>query len=216
MISFQNVTFRYGRRVILKELSFTAERGQCTVLAGPNGIGKSTALALAAGALRPNAGSIYRSGRLGYAPQEATVLPDLNVRDNLKFFAALCHGDIPEEPFLPLEAAGKKRVGKLSGGMQKRLSLVCAALGEPDILLLDEPCIGLDVAAQELLFRQIARWKEQGRCILYAGHNAAELEAVCDRLVLLGNQDAQVLERSQIQDFSATLSQWIAPPTKDA
>ena len=69
MISFQNVTFRYGRRVILKELSFTAERGQCTVLAGPNGIGKSTALALAAGALRPNAGSIHRSGRLGYAPR---------------------------------------------------------------------------------------------------------------------------------------------------
>ena len=102
------------------------------------------------------------------------MLADLNVRDNLKFFAALCHGDIPEEPFLPLEAAGKKRVGKLSGGMQKRLSLVCAALGEPDILLLDEPCIGLDVAAQELLFRQITRWKEQGRCILYAGHNAAE------------------------------------------
>lgn len=209
MISFQNVTFRYGKRVILKELSFTAEKGQCTVLAGPNGIGKSTCLALASGALSPKSGKILREGRLGYAPQEATVLPDLNVRDNLKFFAALCRAPIPEEPFLPLDAAGKKRVGKLSGGMQKRLSLVCASLGEPELLLLDEPCIGLDVAAQELLFRQIETWKQQGRCILYAGHNAAELEQVCDRLVLLGDGEHRVLERSEIPDFEELLSQWI-------
>ena len=69
MISFQNVTFRYGSRVILKDVSFTAQPGTCTVLAGPNGIGKSTALALAAGALRPRSGKITREGRLGYAPQ---------------------------------------------------------------------------------------------------------------------------------------------------
>lgn len=213
MIAFQNVTFRYGSRVILKDLTFTAEAGQCTVLAGPNGIGKSTALALAAGALRQRSGKIRREGTLGYAPQEATVLPDLNVRDNLKFFAGLCHAPIPQEPFLPLADAGNKRVGKLSGGMQKRLSLVCAALGDPDILLLDEPCIGLDIAAQELLFEQIRRWKQQGRCILYAGHNASELETVCDRLVLLRGQDYRVLERAEIQDFGATLSQWIALPT---
>ena len=212
MIAFQNVTFRYGSRVILKNLTFTAEAGRCTVLAGPNGIGKSTALALAAGALRPKSGKIRREGTLGYAPQEATVLPDLNVRDNLKFFAGLCHAAVPQEPFLPLDGGGNKRAQKLSGGMQKRLSLVCAALGDPDILLLDEPCIGLDLGAQELLFRQIALWKQQGRCILYAGHNAEELQTICDRLVLLRGPDYQVLERSEIQDFGATLAQWIAMP----
>lgn len=215
MIAFEDVTFRYGKRVIFKELSFTAQPGQCTVLAGPNGIGKSTCLALAAGALSPKNGRILRTGRLGYAPQEATVLPDLSVRDNLKFFAALCHAAIPEEPFLPLDPAGKKRVGKLSGGMQKRLSLVCAALGDPEILLLDEPCIGLDVAAQELLFRQIGHWKQQGKCILYAGHNAAELEAVCDRLVLLGDGKHLVLEREEISDLEGLLSQWISQPREE-
>ena len=215
MISFQNVTFRYGKREILRELSFTAQAGHCTVLAGPNGIGKSTCLALAAGALPLKAGRILREGRLGYAPQEAAVLPDLNVRDNLKFFAALCRAEVPREIFLPLESAGKKRVGKLSGGMQKRLSLVCAALGEPEILLLDEPCIGLDVAAQELLFRQIGHWKQQGKCILYAGHNAAELEAVCDRLVLLGDGKHLVLEREEISDLEGLLSQWISQPREE-
>ena len=216
MISFQNVTFCYGKRVILKELSFTAEKGRCTVLAGSNGIGKSTCLALASGALPPKSGKILRKGRLGYAPQEAAVLPDLNVRDNLKFFAALCQAEIPEEPFLPLDPAGKKRVGKLSGGMQKRLSLVCAALGDPEILLLDEPCIGLDVAAQELLFRQIGLWRQQGKCILYAGHNAAELEQVCDRLVLLGDGEYRVLEREEIPDFEELLSRWISQPREEA
>lgn len=211
MISFEHVSFRYGSRVVLEDLTFTAPAGQCTVLAGPNGIGKSTALALAAGALRPRSGRIRREGTLGYAPQEPTVLEDLNAQDNLKFFAGLCHASVPQEPFLPLEEAGRKRAGKLSGGMRKRLSLVCAALGEPDILLLDEPCIGLDVAAQDLLFRQIDRWKQEGRCILYAGHNAAELQTVCDRLVLLGDGEYQLLERSQIGDFGRTLTQWMLP-----
>lgn len=211
MISFQNVTFRYGSRVILKDVSFTAQPGTCTVLAGPNGIGKSTALALAAGALRPRSGKIIREGKLGYAPQEAAVLPDLNAKDNLRFFAGLCRAPLPENPFLPLEGAGRKRAGKLSGGMQKRLSLVCADLGSPENLLLDEPCIGLDVNAQSLLFEQIVRWKAEGRCILYAGHNAAELESVCDRLVLLGEGEYQVLDRTEIPDFGAVLTQWLTP-----
>lgn len=211
MISFQNVTFRYGSRVILKDVSFTAQPGTCTVLAGPNGIGKSTALALAAGALRPRSGKITREGELGYAPQEAAVLPDLNVKDNLRFFAGLCRAPLPENPFLPLEGAGRKRAGKLSGGMQKRLSLVCADLGRPENLLLDEPCIGLDVNAQSLLFEQIARWKAEGRCILYAGHNAAELETVCDQLVLLGDGEYRVLDRTEIPDFGAVLTQWLTP-----
>ena len=106
MISFQNVTFRYGSRVILKDVSFTAQPGTCTVLAGPNGIGKSTALALAAGALRPRSGKIIREGKLGYSPQEAAVLPDLNVKDNLRFFAGLCRAPLPENPFLPLVLLG--------------------------------------------------------------------------------------------------------------
>lgn len=209
MVSFSDVCFQYGARVILDRLSFTAETGMCTVLAGPNGIGKSTALALAAGALKPRSGTVSCRGTVGYAPQEAALFPDLSVRDNLKFFAGLHRAPLPEAPFLPLDTAGNKRVGKLSGGMQKRVSLVCAELGSPDILLLDEPCIGLDIAAQKLLFAQIEQWKAQGRCILYAGHNAAEMETVCDRLVLLRTHESKILSRAEIGGFDATLRDWI-------
>lgn len=210
MIEFHNVSFRYGSRVILEGLTFTAEPGMCTVLAGPNGIGKSTALSLAAGVLKPKSGNVYTWGRVGYAPQEAALFEDLSVRDNLKFFASLRGAAIPKEPFLPLSDARNKRVGKLSGGMQKRVSLVCADLGSPEILLLDEPCIGLDIAAQKLLFQQIHRWKQEGRTILYTGHNAAELTEICDRLVLLRTNEHKVLNRQEIASFDETLQEWIA------
>lgn len=209
MITFSSVCFCYGSRVILDNLSFTAEPGKCTVLAGANGIGKSTALALAAGTMQPRSGRIRRSGAVGYAPQEPTLFSDLSARDNLKFFAKLRGAQVPDRPFLPLDSAGRKRVGKLSGGMQKRVSLVCADLGSPEILLLDEPCIGLDIAAQKLLFEQIQVWKQQGRCILYAGHNAEEIASVCDRLVLLRTHECKILSRPDIPDFGTTLREWI-------
>lgn len=209
MVRFSDVSFQYGSRVILDGLSFEAGAGMCTVVAGANGIGKSTALALAAGALKPRSGRVTCQGTVGYCPQEAALFSDLSVWDNLKFFAGLRHAPLPDAPFLPLDSAGNKRVGKLSGGMQKRVSLVCAELGSPDILLLDEPCIGLDIAAQKLLFRQIERWKAQGRCILYAGHNAAEIETVCDRLVLLHTHESKILTRDEIQSFDTTLRDWI-------
>lgn len=214
MIQFDNVCFRYGSRVILDNLSFTAEPGKCTVLAGPNGIGKSTALALAAGALKPRSGRIRCKGTVGYAPQEPALFSDLSAKDNLKFFASLHGAHVPRTPWLPLDGAGRKRVGKLSGGMQKRVSLVCADLGNPAILLLDEPCIGLDIAAQKLLFARIAQWKQEGRCILYAGHNAAELEEICDRLILLRTHESRTLDRNAIGNFDLTLRTWIemTPP----
>lgn len=254
MIEFKNVSFRYGSRVILDQVSFTAEPGQCTVLAGPNGIGKSTAIALAAGALKCDSGEVKCSGSLGYAPQEVALFSDLSVEDNLKFFANLRGVAVPKETFLPLdrsrgnaenrsgsssspgttslgtsstsgtEPSGEvsslkakilgffhpvKKVENLSGGMQKRVSLVCADLGSPEVLLLDEPCIGLDIAAQKILFQQIEKWKLEGRCILYAGHNAAEIATICDRLVLLRRHEHKVLERAEISSFEEVLQDWI-------
>ena len=186
MISFQNVTFRYGSRVILKDVSFTAQPGTCTVLAGPNGIGKSTALALAAGALRPRSGQITREGKLGYAPQEAAVLPDLNVKDNLRCFAGLCRAPLPENPFLPLEGAGRKRAGKLSGGMQKRLSLVCADLGSPENLLLDEPCSALDVKSTQTIEDLLVQLK-QHYTIVIVTHNLFQARRIADDCIFLLN-----------------------------
>lgn len=205
MIEFNDVCFGYGSKKVVKNLSFVAEPGKCTVLAGPNGVGKSTVLALAAGALRPDSGHIRRSGRLGYAPQEAALFEDLSVKDNLKFFARVCNVPIPSGFCLPIGDVLRKKVGKLSGGMRKRVSIVCADLGAPLILLLDEPCAGLDVASQQMLLAQISKWKQEGRCILYAGHDPEELRAVCDRLVLMNGEHTTVLDPGEVEDLPALL-----------
>lgn len=209
MIEFDKVSFRYGSKTVVDDLSFTAPDGCCTVLAGPNGIGKSTVLALAAGVLRPRSGKIRRSGSFGYAPQEAGLFGDLSVKDNLRFFARAAGTRLPDRFFLPIEDFLGKRVSKLSGGMQQKVSLVCAGLGEPACLLLDEPCAGLDLQAKELLFSQIAAWKQQGRCILYVAHDPEEIDAVCDRLVLLGENGAAVSDRESIPDLAQFLKSGI-------
>ena len=205
MIEFDAVCFGYGSKKVVKDLSFVAEPGKCTVLAGPNGVGKTTALALAAGALRPDSGHIRRDGKLGYAPQEAALFEDLSVRDNLKFFARVCNVPVPTRFCLPIGDVLRKKVGKLSGGMRKRVSIVCADLGCPPILLLDEPCAGLDAAAQQMLLAQIGKWKQEGRCILYVGHDPEELRAVCDRLVLMTGEKTTVLDADRLSDLPALL-----------
>lgn len=198
MICFENVSFSYGKKTIIEILSFSAAAGECLAIAGENGVGKSTVLALAAGALSPSAGRIARQGEVGFIPQEPALFSDLSVRDNLRFFAALRGVRLPEAYCLPLDGVLRKPVGKLSGGMQKRVSIVCADLGAPDIMILDEPCAGLDVNAQALLVEQIAAWKREGRCILYTGHDPQELSAVCDRLLFLQGTQAVAM-----QDVSA-------------
>lgn len=183
MIEFKNVSFSYGSKAVINDLSFTVNEGECFVIAGENGAGKSTVLALAAGILRPDSGTVTVTGSIGYAPQQPTLFEDLTVLDNLRFFARLRGVSVPDEFFLPISGFLKKPVGKLSGGMKKRVSLVCAGIGSPDVMLLDEPASALDAQSQSLLRDRVLSWKSEGKCILYVGHDLKELEAIGDRLV---------------------------------
>ncbi len=190
MITFETVSFFYGKRPIVENLSFRADAGECLVLAGPNGVGKSTVLALAAGALAPKGGRVLRQADVGFIPQEPALFSDLSVKDNLRFFASLRGTALPEHFCLPIEDVLLHPVGKLSGGMQKRVSIVCADLGAPKLMILDEPCAGLDLNAQTMLADLIAQWKRDGRCILYTGHDPYELAQVGNRLLFLDGSGA--------------------------
>lgn len=203
MIAFENVNFSYGKKSVIRNLSFTAEAGECFAIAGENGVGKSTVLALAAGALKPRSGTIACDAPIGFIPQECALFPDLSVRDNLRFFAALRHVPVPQTFCLPIGDVLRKPVGKLSGGMQKRVSIVCADIGAPRLMILDEPCAGLDLNAQELLVQVIAQWKREGRCVLYTGHDPQELATVCDRLLFLEQDGAELL--SDVVDWASEI-----------
>ncbi len=199
MISIRDLHFSYGRRKIIDNLSFDAARGECVVLAGPNGSGKSTLLALAAGVLRASSGQITVRGRVGYVPQGTALFADATVEENLRFFADLARVPLPKHFPFAVEQYKKKKLSALSGGMKKQVSIACALLGDPEVILLDEPCAALDLGFRAEMADLVLSLKEQGRTVLYVGHDPAEFCAFCDRLVFFGDSP-RVLERRELAE----------------
>lgn len=186
MIELRDVSFSYGKKEILGNLSVTVRAGECIVLAGPNGSGKSTALSIIAGVLRQDTGAVRVDGSVGFAPQGSALLEDMTVRDNLRFFAGLKKCPVPSALPFGVERYLGTRVSKLSGGMKKQVSIACALLGEPQVLLLDEPCEALDIEYREELSRILSERKRRGCAIVYVGHEPQEFYSFSDRIVFLG------------------------------
>ena len=182
-----NVCFSYGKRKILENLSFSVDPGECAVLAGPNGSGKSTALAILAGVFRPDSGEVHTDGSIGYVPQGIALFEDMTVGDNLRFFAGIA--DATTQKTLPfhVEQIWKKKVSKLSEGMKKRVSIACALMGSPQLVLLDEPCASLDVEYKAELISLVRDLKSRGCAIVYVSHDPIEVASFYDKLIYLGD-----------------------------
>ena len=209
----------YGRKTVLRGVSFGAERGEAVAILGANGSGKSTLLRVLAGVLRPQSGEFLWEGSdllrsraalertVAYVPQGTPLIDELSALDNLRLWydadslrASLEGGMLRElgiPDFLRVPAS------RLSGGMRKRLSIGCAISRNPQILLLDEPTAALDLAARERLLDYFAAFRARGGLILLATHDLRELET-CSRCYLLRggiaepyvyNGDAQALAR---------------------
>ena len=193
LIELEGVSFAYRKGKLLSEISLAVNGGECVVIAGTNGSGKTTLLSLVAGIQKPTSGRVLTRGRIGYVPQGSALLEDATVRENLRYFADLTRTD-PVDP-LPF-AVGEyldRKVSRLSGGMKKQVSIACALSGNPQILLLDEPCGALDVRFRDALCSLVLHLKEEGKAILYVGHDPAEFRPFCDRLVFLGRKDGPVI-----------------------
>ncbi len=194
----------FGGHLAVEDISLTVQAGTCLGLLGPNGAGKSTTLAMLAGVLRPDAGSIDYANeldpartrvrrRIGFVPQSLAVYPDLTAEENLRLFArlhAVPRPHLAERVHRALELAGlrdqrDRRVRTFSGGMQRRLNLACATLHDPVFLLLDEPTVGVDPQSREHLFLSIERLKAAGLTIVYSTHYMEEAERLCDRVAIV-------------------------------
>ncbi len=194
------VAFSYGKKQVLREISLTADPGEIVVIAGPNGCGKSTLLSLVAGNLKPDAGVIARPERCGYVPQGAVLFEDLSVRDNLRFFASLAGVPVPDPLPAGLGPYGDVRVSRLSGGTRKRVSLTAACLGDPELLLLDEPAAFLDLNYRDEIVSLVIERKRAGTAVLYVSHDPVEFAPFYDKLLLISGGTGTLRTRQEVGD----------------
>ena len=182
-IAVEDLTVDRGGRPVLREVSCQVPAGQVTGLLGPSGSGAVTVLG------RPAGDAALRS-RVGYVTQAPSLYADLSVRDNLRYFATLvAHDDRGariDEVLAAMGVAdrGRDRVGQLSGGQRTRVSLACALVGSPALLVLDEPTGGLDPLLRRDLWRLFSDLARGGATLLVSSHVMDEA-ARCNRLLLL-------------------------------
>jgi ABC-type multidrug transport system ATPase subunit len=211
MIRIERLAKRYGAVTAVDDLSFEVEAGETFALIGPNGAGKTTTLKILLGLVRPDAGSVAiggaglpphdprARGELGYVPQRVEFPPARTVAEVLGFFAEL-RGLPPAAVARALERVGltshaARRASELSGGYTQRLSLGQALLGDPALLVLDEPTASLDPEATWEFRSLLEQLRREGKTILLSSHLLAEVERVADRVLILVNGRRAALEK---------------------
>ena len=187
-----------GGRVVLGDLSVTIPVGQVVGLLGPSGSGKSTLMRAVVGVQVVDGGTVTVLGepagspalrrRVGYVTQQASVYDDLTVLENVRYFAAVVGAGAAavEHTLQRVDLIDQRNTvaRHLSGGQLNRVSLACALAGDPEVLVLDEPTVGLDPVLRRDLWALFARLAAEGRCLLISSHVMDEA-ARCDRLLLL-------------------------------
>jgi ABC-type multidrug transport system ATPase subunit len=192
VLAVRGAARRFGSRDALAATELEVRAGETVALVGPNGAGKSTLLALLAGALEPTSGRVERRGetRVGWVPQRPALYGRLSARENLELFARLEGEAKPREAAARLLAAfglpdDRQASGSLSVGNRQRLNLALALLGDPEVLLLDEPTASLDPAQRARLWERVADLRERGGAVVFATQNLDELARHADRVVAL-------------------------------
>ncbi|MGH3387077.1 MAG: ABC transporter ATP-binding protein [Nocardioidaceae bacterium] len=197
-IHTEDLRVERGGRAVLRGLSFDVPRGQVTGLLGPSGCGKSTLMRAIVGVqarctgvvevLGQRAGSAALRHRVGYVTQAPSVYPDLSIRQNLRFFAAVLGADQADVDDaiakVDLSDYADDLVSRLSGGQEARVSLAVALLGEPELLVLDEPTVGLDPVLRRDLWALFHRLADSGVTVLVSSHVMDEADR-CERLLLM-------------------------------
>ncbi len=205
MLDVRSLRKTFGATVAVDGVSLRADRGETIGLLGPNGAGKTTTVSMIAGLLRPDSGEVLIDGRplggdtdpikrrIGLVPQDLALYDELTALDNLTFFAALYEisGAAAQKAIaealdlVGLSDRARDKVSTFSGGMKRRLNLAVALLHDPQILLLDEPTVGVDPQSRNAIFDNLETLKQRGKTLVYTTHYMEEAERLCDRLTIV-------------------------------
>lgn len=210
MIKVEALTKRYRNKKVVDELSFEVQDGELFALLGSNGAGKSTTIKMILGLVKSDSGSIEltQNSTVGYSPETPYFPPFLTGKEVLSYYGELQNisrkelGEICESL---MEEVGldddATKVGHYSKGMLQRLALAQALLGNPQILILDEPCAGLDAMGRLEMLDLIQSLKKQGKTIIMNSHILSDMEKVCDRgIVMKKGKKVREFARSEITE----------------
>jgi len=205
MLEAKDLHKSYAGSPAVAGVSLQVTPGEIVGLLGPNGAGKTTTLSMICGLTTPDSGSVTVGGlpmgvgacpakqRIGLVPQDLALYDDLPARMNLETFGALYGLDratLRTRADQALELVGLSdragdKVSKFSGGMKRRLNIACALLHNPDIVLCDEPTVGVDPQSRNAIFDNLEALRAQGKAVLYTTHYMEEAERLCDRIVIM-------------------------------
>lgn len=222
ILTISGLTKKYRDKIAVDELSVDLHKGVVGLL-GENGAGKTTLMRMLCGILKPTAGEIsydgkkvsteeYRS-KLGYLPQEFGYYPEFTGRDFLMYFAALkgfAKGDATSRTEELLELVGlsdvaKKKIKSYSGGMRQRLGIAQALINHPEIIILDEPTVGLD-PKERIRFRNLIKELGKESIVLMSTHIVTDIEHIADRVIMMKN--GQIIWDGQYEEFGNNLEEF--------
>ena len=225
MIEVEQLRKVFGELVAVDGVSFTVQRGELFGLLGPNGAGKTTTISCISGLLTPTAGRIrvmehdvVRDGlaarrALGVVPQDIALYEDLSAVENLQYWGGAQGmrdpvlrtriGEVLE--LTGLQDRSREAVKKFSGGMRRRLNLACGIVHRPQVLLLDEPTVGVDPQSRVRLLEMVRAEARAGTCVLYTTHYMEEAESLCDRMAVVDH--GKVIAQGTLAELRSLLGQ---------
>ena len=205
MIEVKNLTKRYGQNLALDRVSFKIEEGTIVGFLGPNGAGKSTAMNIITGYLSATSGEVTVSGKntleepnevkkmIGYLPELPPLYMDMTVKEYLNFMYELKKAKLPREKHLKeicqlvkIENVYNRLIGNLSKGYKQRVGIAQALIGNPPVLILDEPTVGLD-PKQIIEIRTLIKNLGRNHTVILSSHILPEVQAVCERIIVINN-----------------------------
>lgn len=204
-IEIKDLVKKYGDFLAVDNISLKIEKGRIYGLLGPNGAGKSTAINIICGLIRGTSGNIIMNGvditksmkgqnkKIGLVPQEVALYWDFTAEENLKFFGEIygLKGSILKErveealEFTGLMDVRKKLAKEFSGGMLRRLNIACALVHRPEIIIMDEPTVGIDPQSRNHILQSVKKLNEKGVTIIYTTHYMEEVETLCEEIAII-------------------------------
>jgi len=220
VIAVRDLSKKFGELRAVDRISFDANAGELFGFLGPNGAGKTTTISMISGLLRPDEGTVtigkfnlwesprHAKALLGLVPQEIALYEEFNARENLVFWGGLyglSRAELKQRTSEVLERVGladraREPVARFSGGMKRRLNLAVGLVHSPQVLLLDEPTVGIDPQGRNAILELIRDIARQGTTIIFTTHHLEEAEQLCDRIAIMDH--GRILQVGSVRELA--------------